>query len=45
MSGFSARISEPDVLQAGAFAFLRKPVGSRELDQTITAALQGEAPR
>jgi len=45
MSGFSARISEPDVLQAGAFAFLRKPVGSRELDQTITAALQGEEPR
>jgi len=43
MSGFSARISEPDVLQAGASAFLRKPVGSRELDQTITAALQGDA--
>jgi nitrogen-specific signal transduction histidine kinase/CheY-like chemotaxis protein len=36
VSGFSARVSEEDVRAAGAAAFLRKPVGSHELDDALT---------
>jgi CheY-like chemotaxis protein len=39
MSGFSAQVSEDDVLQAGAECFLRKPVGSSELEDAIDDAL------
>jgi PAS domain S-box-containing protein len=40
MSGFSAKVSEEDVLQAGAEMFLRKPVGSNELEDALETALQ-----
>lgn len=39
MSGFSARVSEEDVLQAGAEAFLRKPVPRNELAEILREAL------
>ena len=43
MSGFSAKVSEEEVLQAGAEMFLRKPVGSSEMEDALDTALNGPA--
>jgi len=43
MSGFSASVSADDVRDAGAQAFLRKPVGTQELREALNQTLDSEA--
>ena len=39
MSGFAANITEDDVLEAGAHAFVHKPVGTDEMEITLRGVL------
>ena len=39
MSGFSAQVSEEEARRAGVVTFLRKPVGSSELEEVLAALL------
>lgn len=41
MSGFSARVSEAEIRQSGVETFLRKPVGSDELETVLERAVEG----